>query len=198
MINEAVDSVFENLCKDEQWKKLNKVNENWGKCPVFHSYHKLSNKHKGSNGEYVVERLMKKLGHTVEPPTNTGHDRIVNSIKTEIKFSLAVSEKDRIVKDKFIINHVSKDKDWSRLLFCGINPDPAWKNMKTRRNDRHPYERQRVYFMEKNDFALYMASDGDKVFKHQQGGEAVGNDDYICTDFFGLIALPFVKHVSEW
>ena len=124
MINEAVDSVFENLCKDEQWKKLNKVNENWGKCPVFHSYHKLSNKHKGSNGEYVVERLMKRLGHTVEPPTNTGHDRIVNCIKTEIKFSLAVSEKDRIVKDKFIINHVSKDKDWSRLLFCGINPDP--------------------------------------------------------------------------
>ena len=198
MIKEALDNVFTNLCEAERWEKMNKINQNWGACPVFHSYHKLSNKHKGSNGEYVVEKLMEKLGHSVEPPTNTGHDRTVDGIKTEIKFSLAVSEKNMIIKDKFIINHVSIDKDWERLLFCGINPDPAWGNMKSRRNDRLPYERQRVYFMEKKHFVTYMSQPGEKVFKHQQGGQSVENDDYICTDFVGLINLPFVKRISDW
>jgi hypothetical protein len=197
-LNTAQQNVFRALCEDKRWDSLNRVNNNWSLCPVFYNYHKLSNKHKGTNGEYVVERLMKDLNHTVISPENTGHDRIIDSIKSEIKFALAVSEKDKIVKDKFIINHVSIDKDWERLVFCGINPEPDWGNMKIRRDDSLSYEKIRMYFMEKSDFADYMRGSGKKVFKHQQGGEKVENDDYICTDFFGLISLPFVKHISEW
>tara|TARA_R100000152_G_C6769273_1_gene195062 strand:- start:1016 stop:1612 length:597 start_codon:yes stop_codon:yes gene_type:complete len=194
--------LFNNVCnillEDSHWSKLNSVNNNWHRDPVFHNYHKLGNKQKGTNGEYVVSKLMEAMGHTVTSPENTGHDRIVGDIKTEIKFSLAVSQKDMIVKDKFIINHVSMDKDWERLVFCGINPNPNWGNMMTRRNDSLPYQRQRMYFMEKEDFISYMKSPGIKVFKHQQGGEKVANDDFICTNFLGLISLPFVKHISEW
>jgi len=198
MLKETFESVSTYLCEDAQWIKLNSINNNWSKDPVFYNYHKLGNKQKGTNGEYVVERLMKGLNHTVTSPENTGHDRIIDNIKSEIKFSLAVSEKDKIVKDKFIINHVSIDKDWERLIFCGINPKPDWGNMKKRRDDSLHYERIRMYFMKKSDFSDYMKGSGEKVFKHQQGGEKVENDDYICTDFFGLINLSFVKHISEW
>tara|TARA_A100001515_G_scaffold32386_1_gene25322 strand:- start:33 stop:629 length:597 start_codon:yes stop_codon:yes gene_type:complete len=195
-------NVFNNVCnilrEDAHWGKLNSVNNNWQQDPVFFNYHKLGNKQKGTNGEYVVSKLMEAMGHKVVAPEGTGHDRIVDDIKTEIKFSLAVSEKDMIVKDKFIINHVSKEKDWDRLVFCGVNPNPEWGNMKIRRNDSLPFQRQRMYFMHKDDFVSYMESPGSKIFKHQQGGEGIANDDFICTNFHELIELPFVKHISEW
>ena len=138
-------------------------------------------------------------GKKVSPPTHTDHDRIIDEIKTEIKFSLAVSEGDKIIKDKFIINHVALKKDWDRLLFCGINPDQQWNNLKIRKNDYMPYGKMIVNFMEKTDFIKYMKSkESNKVFKHQQSGEKGGNDDYICTNFHKLISLPFVKHIDEW
>jgi len=32
----------------------------------------------------------------------------------------------------------------------------------------------------------------------QQGGKAIQNDDYMCTQVAKLIEQPFVKGVTEW
>ena len=48
--------------------------------------------------------------------STAGHDRIISSILTEIKFSLATrNKKGGVKKDSFIINHVSRDKDWEEI-----------------------------------------------------------------------------------
>ena len=193
-----VENVMSGLLESPEWEKLNKHNNNWKQDPVFKDYHKLGNKQKGVVGEFYVEKLMTALGSTVTPPEHTDHDRIIDDMKTEIKFSLAASDGEKIIKDKFIINHVAMTKDYDRLLFCCINPPESWDNVKVRRNDTLPYERTRVHFIEKSDLVEYMNSEGDKLFKHQQSGEKGGNDDYICTNVDKLIALPFVKKISDW
>lgn len=194
----VVQNVMSDLLESPEWEKLNRHNNNWSQDPVFKDYHKLGNKQKGVVGEFYVERIMTALGSSVSPPTHTDHDRVIDGLKTEIKFSLAASEGKKIVKDKFIINHVAMTKDWDRLLFCCINPIEGWGNVKIRKNDSMPYERMRAYFIEKEDFIKYMNSEGDKLFKHQQSGEKGGNDDYICTNVDKLIKLPFVKKISDW
>ena len=198
LLEESYSKVSIDLNEDKEWQSLNSINQNWEKDKNFKNYHKLGNKQKGSNGEFFVSKIFEEAGCDVTPPSNTGHDRIINDTKIEIKFSLAVSQKDRIVKDKFIINHVSKSKDWDWLVFCGINPDPSWGNMLTRKNDNLPYGRIRMYAMEKQGFINYMNSEGVKVFKHQQAGKKGENDDFICTDFHSLINLPFVKHIDQF
>ena len=62
--------------------------------------------------ERLLELIWKKQGDTVEPPTNAGHDRIVNGDKREIEFSLAMTNrKDNKINDyQFIMNHVSEEK----------------------------------------------------------------------------------------
>ena len=85
----------------------------WKDTP-FEGYVFMSNKNKGSFGERLLELIWLKEGHKVEPPTNTGHDRIVNGVKREIKFSLAqTNRKDYKINDyQYIMNHVSAGKDW--------------------------------------------------------------------------------------
>jgi hypothetical protein len=196
--SKLVENLNKNLSKDLEFKKLVRINNNWKEDLQFANYPKLGQKQKGQIGEHVVEEIMKINGHLVESPQNTGHDRIVDKIKTEIKFSLACSKNDKIIKDKFIINHVSIGKDWQRLIFCGINPKPEWGNMKVRKTDKLEWGRIRIVFMEKQDFVQYMNSDEKKIFKFQQGGEKVQNDDYICSNFLKFAKLPFVKDISEW
>tara|TARA_R100000008_G_C3559069_1_gene154994 strand:+ start:75 stop:656 length:582 start_codon:yes stop_codon:yes gene_type:complete len=193
-----MNKLEEALKRDPQWKILNQTNENWEQDPLFSNYHKLSTKNKGMLGEYALQRYMEQRGHNVQPAQNLGHDRIIDSIKTEIKTSLATSRGDWIDKDKFIANHVSKEKDWDRLIWFGVNPMPEWGNMKIRKNDKLEWERFRIVFMEKQDFINYMNSSGSKLFKPQQGGKAIENDDYMCTNFLKFLQLPFVRNISEW
>lgn len=208
-MSKLFNDLTSDLRDDEQWEKLTTINNNWKKDAIFHKYHKLGNKQKGTLGEYFVERLMKKQGYNVTPPTDTDHDRIIDGLKVEIKTSLAVSETktlkgkppvSRIIKDKFIFNHIAVHKDWDRLLFCCVNPDPSWGNMHIRRGDKLPHERLRVYYMDKADFSNYMATTPveERIFKYQQGGKKGGNDDYVCSDLHKLIELPFVRHIDEW
>ena len=35
---------------------------------------------------------MTSLGHKVEPAINSGHDRVIDGIKPEIKFSLSITD----------------------------------------------------------------------------------------------------------
>tara|TARA_Y100000296_G_scaffold79613_1_gene103850 strand:+ start:1733 stop:2332 length:600 start_codon:yes stop_codon:yes gene_type:complete len=196
-ISQAANTVNEGLMNCKHWEKLTTVNSNWHRDALFRNYHKLGNKQKGVLGEYYVEKLMEAKGSEVCAPTNSDHDRIIDGFRTEIKFSLAVSKKDTVIYDKFMINHVAASKQWDRLIFVGINPKRGFTKIQESRNGI-PLRRVRAYFMEKGDFVNYMTGPGKKVFKHQQSGEKGQNDDFICTDFAGFVSLPFVKEVAQW
>jgi|19_taG_2_1085344.scaffolds.fasta_scaffold106221_2 hypothetical protein len=194
-----INKLNESLVQDAQWNKLTSHNNRWSLDPVFKDYHKLGNKQKGVLGEEYTERLMLMMGSCVKPPKHTDYDRIIDGYKTEIKFSLAVSDskKDVIIYDKFMINHIAKSKDWDRLLFVGINPPEGWNNVK-RNKSNLSNKRCRAYFMEKEDFVKHMKTEKSSVFSHQQSGEKGKNDDYICTKFSKFIELDFVKEIGEW
>lgn len=186
LCKEKNSDVFDFLVEDAHWAKLNRHNNNWASDQTFKNYHKLGNKQKGVAGEYVVEKIMEQKGYSVIPPTDPGHDRIIDGYKTEIKFSLAVSKGDTIIDDKFIINHVAVGKDWERLIFCGVNPLDSQSN------------RYQMYFFDKSDFTNYMKSGDRTVFNHQQSGSKVANDDYMCSKFNKFIELPFIKPIEMW
>ena len=150
----------------------------WKDTP-FAGYVFMSNKNKGSFGERLLELIWLKQGHKVEPPTNAGHDRIVNGKKREIKFSLAMTNrKDNKINDyQFIMNHVSAGKDWDELYFYGINSDLSTIEI----------------LLTKQDFLDILEDENQPYFKSQQGGKKIGNDDYICSGK-GLLEL----YESSW
>jgi|TARA_R110000796_G_scaffold57287_1_gene132327 hypothetical protein len=187
MNNSVINEVTNNLIKDMHWKTLSLMNNNWASDPIFENYHKLGNKQKGVLGEYFVENYMKSLKNSVvQKARSTGHDRIIDGHKTEIKFSLANSTGKVININRFMINHVSIGKDWDRLIFCGINPLGCGA------------DRVRMYYFNKEDFKNYMLRTSSPIFKHQQAGAKGGNDDYICTKFDEFAQLPFIKEVDSW
>ena len=86
----------------------------WVNTP-FEGYVHMSPKQKGEFGERFVSKFFKDvlLCDVKRAKSSTsGHDRIIDSILTEIKFSLATRDKNGgVTTDSFIINHVSKDKE---------------------------------------------------------------------------------------
>ena len=187
MISDVINEVTNFLVDDAHWKDISRLNENWADDPIFKNYHKLGNKQKGVLGEYFVENYIKSLkGSVVHKPINTGHDRIIDGYKTEVKFSLANSTRGKININKFIINHISIGKDWDRLIFCGINPLG------------HDAERVRMYYFNKEDFKNYMLQTDKPIFRHQQAGAKGGNDDYICVKFDQFVELPFINPIQMW
>jgi hypothetical protein len=158
------------------------VQDPWIGTP-FEGYVFMSPKQKGTFGERFVSKYFVLKGSKVEKPKNTGHDRVIDVMLTEIKFSLATRDKKGgINEDQFIINHVSKDKDWERLVFFGINPSE---------------DDCRFFWFCKEDFIQHLESD-ECVFASQQGGKSIGNDDYICTKINKLKSMPFVKSIDQW
>ena len=154
----------------------------WEETP-FMGYVHMSPKQKGEFGERFVSKYMVDSGCEVIRAKNPGHDRIIDGILTEIKFSLATRNKTGgVIKDKFMINHVSICKDWHRLIFCGINDNES---------------DVRIVWFTKEDFVEHLKSD-NCFFNIQQGGQSGGNDDYICTNVAGLLECSFVKDIAEW
>lgn len=82
------------------------------------------------------------------------------------------------------MNHISKNKKYERVVFAGVNPVGA--------KDRYC-----IRWTTKADLVAHM-NQPDSLFKHQQGGDKIANDDYICNDVAALIKLPFMKDISEW
>ena len=152
---------------------------------MFRGYVFMSPKQKGEFGERFVSHYMQSEECLVERAVTStaGHDRVIDDILTEIKFSLATRDKKGgVKKDSFIINHVSRDKDWERLIFFGINPDE---------------EDARLVWFSKEDFVAHLESD-ECLFAHQQGGKSIENDDFICTKVSALLAQPWVRSIDEW
>lgn len=157
----------------------------WQRTP-FEGYVFMSPKQKGEFGERFTSKYLTHLGCNVKraKTSTAGHDRVVDNILTEIKFSLAIRNRSKggVIFDKFIINHVSSGKDWERLVFVGVNENE---------------EDLRVIWFTKEDFNNHIAS-SNSLFKVQQGGKGVGNDDYICTNVKNLLECEWVKSISVW
>lgn len=138
----------------------------WEGTP-FEGYVFMSNKAKGSLGERLLENIWTKNGDTVVPPTNTGHDRIVNGVKREIKFSLAQTNRKikEITNNLFMLNHISVGKDWDELYFYGINRDFSTVEI----------------LLTKESFKEIMNTPNQPYFKSQQGGNTINNDDWMCS-----------------
>ena len=157
----------------------------WQRTP-FEGYVFMSPKQKGEFGERFTSKYLTHLGCNVKraKTSTAGHDRVVDDILTEIKFSLAIRNRSKggVIFDKFIINHVSSGKDWERLVFVGVNENE---------------EDLRVIWFTKEDFNNHIVS-SDSLFKVQQGGKGVGNDDYICTNVKNLLECEWVKSISVW
>ena len=157
----------------------------WQRTP-FEGYVFMSPKQKGEFGERFTSKYLTHLGCNVKraKTSTAGHDRVVDDILTEIKFSLAIRNRSKggVIFDKFIINHVSSGKDWEILVFVGVNENE---------------EDLRVIWFTKEDFNNHIAS-SNSLFKVQQGGKGVGNDDYICTNVKNLLECEWVKSISVW
>lgn len=183
---------------------------------LFEKYIEVSTKNKGVFGEFMVEKYMEISGHSVEPPTDTGHDRIIGGIKTEIKFSLANSPTIKgarnpllgqklINPDEFTFNHIAEGKDWDRLIFFGINPHSKqkgtnWGLYHKRASSQIKPKQIRAYWMSKEDFGKHMRT-LQTIFSRQQGGKKGNNDDYMTAGyrkFQDLINLPFVHDIKKW
>lgn len=141
---------------------------------LFEKYVFLNPKQKGEFGEIFTSNVLRYIGlEVIKAETSTsGFDRYVNGKKCEIKFGLAIRDKKGgIKKDSFIINHVSKEKDWEFLLFIGINPNLQ----------------MRPIWFTREDFKKY----GCSCFNTQQGGKKIENDDYMCTNIQGLLSCDW-------
>ncbi len=145
----------------------------------FRGYTHMNPKQKGMYGELYVSKLMIQNNHSVEAPTNTGHDRIIDGYKTEMKFSLA----SKGIKDSFTMNHVSICKDWERLIFTGINVDGN----------------NRMYWIDKKDFINNINSD-KRIFNYQQGGKKGENDDYMImgSNVMKLKDIGLFRSMNSW
>ena len=178
--------MFHNLFADGSLRDYinSNLNDPWVGTP-FEGYVFMSPKQKGEFGERFVSKFMDNMLCEVKraATSTAGHDRVVDNIRTEIKFALATrARKGGVVNDKFIINHVSVCKDWERLIFCGINPSDS---------------DLRIFYITKEDFEAHLKSD-DCLFNVQQGGQNGGNDDYICTNVAALMQTAIARPIFQW
>ena len=183
LVNGIVDNVDRNynrtIVDDELREYINSNIADPFSETEFKGYTHMNPKQKGMYGELYVSKLMIENNHLVEAPTNTGHDRIIDGHKTELKFSLA----SKGVHDCFTINHISICKDWDRLIFTGINVDGN----------------NRMYWMDKTDFTNNINSDNRK-FNYQQGGKKGENDDYMImgTNVMRLADIGLFRSMETW
>lgn len=172
---------FDELFKDGQLNKfMEEKSKNLWEGTLFEKYPLISNKNKGALGEKIVGKYMASLNCSVRERKNSGQDFLIDGYKTEVKISLA----HETVYNQFALNHISIKKDWERLIFLGVNYDLS---------------KSKMVFFKKQDFIDHMDNTASPLFKHQQGGEKIKNDDYILMgNFDNFFHLNFVYDISEW
>ena len=69
-----------------------KLDERYVNSPFKHLKN-IPAKQKGSRFEKIVSNVLTKVGHTIQGPENSEHDRIINGVKTEIKGATLVKKK---------------------------------------------------------------------------------------------------------
>lgn len=182
--DDTIEQKIENVFKNKIHTSFLEENciDLW-KETCFEGYSLLNNKQKGKYGENIVTDIMRILGYNVKHSINTGHDRIIENIKTEIKFSLSqTNQKKGIILDNvFVMNHVAVSKDWERLIFVGINFKTDHK----------------MFWFSKDVFEKHLVKN---YFSAQQGGKKGGNDDFICSSqkLIELSNSSYVRKLNEW
>lgn len=156
-------NLYASLMK-ESIKECADVNP-WDDTPAEELYI-MTPKRRGKGGEHFVTKLLEsEIGadgkplYKVEAPTDPGHDRIVNKILTEIKFSLASK---RNTEWQCVFNHIGYEKSWEEILFCCLNGDGRFRMVRYKKSELRGTEA------------------GEKL-KHQQGGNKSKNDDYMIS-----------------
>lgn len=150
----------------------------WENTP-YEKYEKAAAKTKGCYGELIVSNFISSIYNLiVEKADNPGHDRKVNNKKTEIKFSCAT---DRNFNFEFMFNHVGFEKDWERIIFCGVNGDLE----------------EKIVWFTKEDL---LKTKEEGFWAHQQGGKKSENDDWMCTgnNSTKLLNHPLAKKMEEF
>lgn len=148
-----------------------------------------NNNVKGKYGELFVHTLMTELGHTVGKAkrSTSGHDRIINDIRVEVKFGAAHRDKKNkgfTCPDVFSFNHLSVKKDWERAILIGMNIDTVYAVWFTKQDFIKELDRPKRYF------------------KRQQSGKNGGNDDWMfMTDTLAwqnFLKENWVKNINQW
>jgi len=189
MINLTSQQMFE-LANSQEIQDFIQENlyDPWVGTP-FEGYRYMGNKQKGELGERYVSLIFKACGHDVNmaKTSTAGHDRIIDGIRTEIKFSLAHTDtKKKVIKeDCFTMNHVAVGKDWHRLIFLAVNDDP---------------NKVRAMYMTKESFVECLNT--GQYFSYQQGGGKAKNknDDYMIASkkIIDLMNSGYMKELTEW
>ena len=137
----------------DMFSQIEIENDNPWKNTPYENYYLLTPRKKGSFAEKAISCLLTELNYNVQNPVNTGHDRIVNGYKTEIKFGLTTNKNNNW---ETIFNHISINKDWEKILFCCINGDLSVRVVQFSRDNLPQI-----------------------LLKNQQGGKQIQNDDFM-------------------
>ncbi len=86
----------------------------WAGSPFEWVMH-LPSRTRGTGGEKLVEAWLQRLGLAVRPPVNTGHDRLVNGAKIEIKFSTLWQS------GQYVFQQL-RDQDYEHVVLLEIAP----------------------------------------------------------------------------
>jgi hypothetical protein len=158
---------------------------------VLQGYRYMDNKQKGVFGEKFAEQYLRDLNFTVTGRTggNVDYDLVINGLKVEVKFSVTQTHTDkktgekRLIKDRFLINHVGVGKDYDRLLFIGINPI---------------FTESRIVWFDKKDIKEIV--NNKDYFGYQQGGNKAENDDYMSgsSKLIRLINSKYARTLDQW
>lgn len=157
----------------------------------YEKHYELDNKQKGSKGEDILENLFATHGCNVQKPLSTGHDRLVNGLKMECKFSLTQKEnrKNRgpLRPNWWMLNHVAEGKDWEWLCFAGVNPE-GYDSV--------------VKLISKTNFKKLKRNEKEfnKYFSSQQGGKKSDNDDWMSSTnkLNEFLNSKYVMEFDEW
>ncbi|GGI09044.1 hypothetical protein [Egicoccus halophilus] len=95
--------------------------EKWVGSP-FEWIMSLPSRTRGKAGEVLVEKWLTTVGLAVTRPQNSGHDRIVNGRKLEIKFSTLWDKQNTYVFQQL------RDQDYEFIFLLGASPNDvhAW------------------------------------------------------------------------
>ena len=127
MADTAAQQEFWNIESDSDMQLIEMINKNllepedrdtrYDNSPFFH-IKGMGAKQKGKYYELITEDVLQKIGFTVEKPTNTDHDRIINGVKSEIKGSTLNKG-----TEVFSFLQIRPAQDYQQLVFTMCYPD---------------------------------------------------------------------------
>ena len=120
----------------------------------FENYKKLGAKQKGAVSERILSDVLSQLGHVVESPLSSDHDRIIDGVKIEMKSSTLNKG-----TDKFSFLQIRPNQDVDKYMFSTFLPNDL-----------------RIFVMDKSKVLELIE---ENIIKPQHGGNK-GNSGTFC------------------